>query len=166
MVFYLGYGCLHCAEQLQAIAPMVEDFDKAGIDLIAVSSDDLEGLGKSQENYDGEKIPFPLVANPSQDVFKAFRAYDDFEDLPLHGTFLIDGEGRVRWQDISYDPFVDTEFLLTESKRLLRLPRNLNERILPKSNPSRRTKWVHRRFRSRLVDCRRASLNRRQPNVC
>lgn len=119
MVFYLGYGCLHCAEQLQAIAPMVEKFDEAGISLIAVSSDDLDGLDKSQENYEGTKIPFPLVANPSQDVFKAFRAYDDFEDLPLHGTYLIDGEGKVRWQDISYDPFMDIEFLLSESKRLL-----------------------------------------------
>lgn len=119
MVFYLGYGCLHCAEQLQAIAPKVEEFEKAGISIVAISSDNIEGLGKSQENYDGEKIPFPLVANPSHDVFKQFRAYDDFEDLPLHGTFLIDGKGQIRWQDISYDPFMDVEFLLNESKRLL-----------------------------------------------
>ena len=119
MVFYLGYGCLHCAEQLQALAPRVKDFQEAGISLIAVSSDNLDGLEKSQENYDGERIPFPLVANPSHDVFKSFRAYDDFEDLPLHGTYLIDGDGRVRWQDVSYDPFMDVDFLLEESKRLL-----------------------------------------------
>ena len=119
MVFYLGFGCLHCAEQLQAIAPKVEEFADAGISLIAVSTDDLEGLEISQQNYEGERIPFPLIANPSNDVFKAFRAYDDFEDLPLHGTYLIDGQGRVRWQDISYDPFMDIDFLLKESKRLL-----------------------------------------------
>lgn len=119
MVFYLGYGCLHCAEQIQAIAPMVSKFEEAGISLIAVSSDNLEGLELSQENYDGERIPFPLVANPEHDIFKAYRAFDDFEDLPLHGTFLIDGKGNVRWQDISYDPFMDIDFLLAESKRLL-----------------------------------------------
>jgi hypothetical protein len=39
--------------------------------------------------------------------------------MPLHGTFLIDGKGRVRWQEISYEPFMDAKFLLEESKRLL-----------------------------------------------
>ncbi len=73
----------------------------------------------SQKNYSGDEISIPLVANPELDVFKAYRAYDDFEDLPLHGTFLVDAEGRIRWQDISYDPFMDIDFLLSESKRLL-----------------------------------------------
>ena len=53
------------------------------------------------------------------DVFKQYRAYDDFEKQPLHGTFLIDRAGLVRWQDISYEPFEEVEFLLKESKRLL-----------------------------------------------
>ena len=39
--------------------------------------------------------------------------------MPLHGTFLIDAEGLVRWHDISYEPFLDAEFLLKEAKRLL-----------------------------------------------
>jgi len=119
VVFYLGYGCLHCAEQLQALGPRTEDFAREGISLIAISSDDLEGLDMSQKNYSGDKIPIPLVADPNLDVFKAYRAFDDFEDLPLHGTFLVDREGRIRWQDISYDPFMDVDFLLSESKRLL-----------------------------------------------
>ena len=33
--------------------------------------------------------------------------------------FFIDGAGLVRWQDISYEPFQDTKFLLGEAKRLL-----------------------------------------------
>jgi len=39
--------------------------------------------------------------------------------MPLHGTFLVDGNGKVRWQDISYDPFTELKFLATESRRLL-----------------------------------------------
>ena len=50
------------------------------------------------------------------------RAIDDFENRALHGTFLIDGAGKVRWQDISFEPFNEPKFLLTEAKRLLRLP--------------------------------------------
>ncbi|MFH1300067.1 MAG: redoxin domain-containing protein, partial [Planctomycetota bacterium] len=28
LIFYLGFSCLHCAEQLQAFAPMVQEFEK------------------------------------------------------------------------------------------------------------------------------------------
>ena len=118
-IFYLGYGCLHCAEQLHAFAPKVEEFKKAGIELIGISTDDLPGLKISIANYDKGELPIPLVANPELDVFQAYRAYDDFEKQPLHGTFLIDAEGMVRWQDISYEPFMDADFLLKESQRLL-----------------------------------------------
>ena len=118
VIFYLGHGCLHCAEQLHAFAPMAEQFRKAGISLVAISSDDREGLKVSLEDYD-KVMPFPLLANDQLDVFKAYRAYDDFEDAPLHGTFLIDGKGRVRWQDISFEPFMDPQFVLAEAGRLL-----------------------------------------------
>ena len=47
MIFYLGHGCLHCAEQLQKFVPRVDEFDDAGIEIIAISSDELEGLQKS-----------------------------------------------------------------------------------------------------------------------
>src|SRR5262249_20409765 len=30
VVFYLGYGCLHCAQQLQALAPKTAEFERAG----------------------------------------------------------------------------------------------------------------------------------------
>ena len=72
-----------------------------------------------QQDKTGTPFPFPLVSDASLKVFKQYRAYDDFEQQPLHGTFLIDRQGLVRWQDISYEPFTEAEFLLRESKRLL-----------------------------------------------
>ena len=41
--------------------------------------------------------------------------------MPLHGTFLIDPEGNVRYQDISYQPFLDVEFIIDELRRVNRL---------------------------------------------
>ena len=119
LIFYLGYGCLHCAEQLQAFAPMVPEFEKAGLAICAISTDKPEDLKKSVENYDKGNLPIPLAANAGLDVFKAYRAFDDFEQQPLHGTFLIDERGLVRWQDISYEPFMDPKFVLSEAARLL-----------------------------------------------
>lgn len=120
LIFYLGDGCLHCIQQLKAFAPVTKDFEAAGISLVAISLDTAEGLNKSLTTSGIEGgYPFPLLSDRSMKVFKDYRAFDDFENMPLHGTFLIDGEGLIRWQDISYQPFEDTAFLLKESKRLL-----------------------------------------------
>ena len=67
-------------------------------------------------------FPFHLFADEKLTAFKEWRAHDDFEQMPLHGTFLIDKRGYVRWQDISYEPFTEPDFLLAESKRLLAQP--------------------------------------------
>lgn len=119
VILYLGYGCLHCAEQLQAFGPKADEFKKAGLEIIAISTDDVDDLKMSIENYDGGPMPIPLVSDAKLTTFKAFRAYDNFEDQPLHGTFLIDKDGLVRWQDISYEPFMDPDFVLKEAQRLL-----------------------------------------------
>ncbi len=118
VIFYLGHGCLHCAEQLQAFKPKVGGFEAAGIKMLAISTDDHEGLLKSISDA-GDEMPIRLASDVNQEVFKKFRAFDDFEGQPLHGTFLIDSAGKIRWQDISYEPFMDHEFLLKESQRLL-----------------------------------------------
>ena len=118
VVFYLGYGCLHCAEQLQAMAKTFDGFKQAGLDVVAISTDKQINLKRAYENFEGG-FPFPLVADPEMQIFREYRCYDDFEKAALHGTFLVDANGLVRWQDISYEPFMDVDFLLKESVRLL-----------------------------------------------
>ncbi len=118
--FYLGFGCLHCIEQLHAFSPRAADFRQHGVQLMAISSEAIEKLQAGIANYE-KAINIPLHSDVDQQAFRAFRCYDDFERKPLHGTFLIDGVGRVVWQDIGHEPFKDVEFLLNESKRLLEL---------------------------------------------
>jgi peroxiredoxin len=123
LVFYLGYGCLHCSEQLNAIADQTADFKDAGLPVLAVSTDTVAELAKSQSNYstDGRAFPFPLVADPEKTAFKSYGAHDDFEGKALHGTFLLDPKGGILWSDIAADPFMDLDFLIKESHRLLKL---------------------------------------------
>lgn len=122
LIFFLGSGCLHCVEQLNEFAPMAGEFRKAGMSLAAISSeyDDLKFFPAfTPRNQD--EWPFPILADKEAAVFKAYRAFDDFENMPLHGTFLVDGEGRMLWQDISFQPFTQARFVLEEGKRLLQL---------------------------------------------
>lgn len=126
LIFYLGYGCLHCAEQLNKFAEKTETFGREGFQLLAVSTDSVPDLKKSHEKYaaEGEAFPFPLVADPGLHIFREWSAYDDFEKEPLHGTFVVDPYGRVLWQDIGADPFEDPDFVIREGKRLLQLHGN------------------------------------------
>ena len=123
IVFYLGSGCAGCMEQLNVFGPKVKAFADAGVQVIAVSTDSADGLQKTFEKAkEGQTFGFPIVSDAGLGAFKAYRAFDDFEHIPLHGTFLVDGAGLVRWQDISYQPFRDADWLLGESKRLLSVP--------------------------------------------
>lgn len=123
VVFYLGAGCVHCIEQLNAFAPKTKEFKEAGISIVAISTESVSGLKNTLEkSKDGGTFPFPLVSDEALEIFKTYRAFDDFENIPLHGSFLVDGSGMVRWQDISYEPFADVDFFLQEARRLLALP--------------------------------------------
>ena len=124
LIFYLGKGCAHCMDQLNAFDPVAVEFEKQGITLLAVSTDTSAGPLDTLIGYDAQDrhFNFPLLRDPTLKTFKAYRAYDDFEGTPLHGTFLIDANGKVRWQEISYEPFMAPKFLLDEAKRLLAQP--------------------------------------------
>ncbi len=123
VVFYLGFGCLHCVEQLRALGPKAAAFAELGIDVVAVGSDPADKAAASLAAMSAEeRFPFPLLADPALAAFRAWRCHDDFESMPLHGTFLVDAAGRVRWQDISFEPFTELAWLVGESRRLLALP--------------------------------------------
>ncbi len=121
MVFYLGYGCLHCAEQLHEIQKRYADFAAAGLEIVAISTDAQQDLQRAALDLESG-FSFPLTADPEMNVFRQYRCFDDFESTPLHGTFLIDPEGAIRWHDISYEPFRNMDFLLEESRRLISIP--------------------------------------------
>ncbi len=125
VIFYLGFGCLHCMEQLQEFSPRVQQFREAGLEIVAISSENAASLTTGLENYP-EKIDIPLHADPELTAFKAYRCYDDFEEQPLHGTFLLGTDGRILWQDINFEPFKNVDFLINESRRLLEIAGSKN----------------------------------------
>lgn len=129
VLFYLGSGCARCMEQVNAFAAKREEFTKAGIELVAVSTDtavDITNMCRTPEA--AGKFAFPILADPELASFKNWGAYDDFEKMALHGTFLVDPSGRVRWMDTGFEPFTKADFLLAEAQRLLKLEPGLPNR--------------------------------------
>jgi len=122
LIFYVGHHCTHCMEQLRAFEPLAAEFTKQGINIVALSPDSVEDLPKANK-WSKTKGGFPMkLVSADVATFRNYRAHDDFEQFPLHAVALVDAQQRLRWLDVSYQPFQDVKFLIDESKRLLALP--------------------------------------------
>ena len=124
VLFFLGGKCAHCMQQLELFGKEYDALRKLNVETIAVSTDDAEATRALKNNPDGIKFPMPMLADPKLELFKRYQAFDDFENQPLHGTFLIDAQGNVRFQRISSDPFLEVEFIKAEAARVNRMLKN------------------------------------------
>ncbi|MBK8979273.1 MAG: redoxin domain-containing protein [Planctomycetes bacterium] len=104
---------------------MVVDYRTAGIGILAIGTDTAAGARRSLDDLPPtERFTFPMLSDRKLRAFREWRAFDDFERLPLHGVYLLDADGRIRWQDTGWWPFDAPAWLLAESRRLLaRTPR-------------------------------------------
>ncbi len=117
LVFYLGFECPHCMRQLHAIANKKDDWQRLNAVVLAVSS------ATPQRNAEGLKefgdLPLALLSDsPDRANARRFHSYDDFEEMELHSTTLIDTKGRVYWARFGGDPFSDTDFLEKQLGRM------------------------------------------------
>jgi len=119
VIFYQGGTCLHCMEQMQAIHQRMAEFEELNTAILAISKDDQEAI----RNYEST-IRVKLLSDPEFSVARKYSSYDDFEEIELHSTFLIDPLGRVHFAKTGGDPFMDFGFLLDEVRRL-------NETVVP-----------------------------------
>lgn len=108
LLFFQGHGCLHCAEQLAEFSKHADAFKAKGVKVVGISTDTLKNLRQALKSTE---CPFTLVADPDQSVF---RSYGCFAGGALHGTFVLDAQGRVQWQCVSSEPFMDVQSVLSE----------------------------------------------------
>ena len=115
LVFYLDEGCVHCVEQLVKINERASDLLKENTVVLAVSS---TPPAKNKESLKLGKLGIQLLSDRKHENARRFASYDDFEDLELHSTILIDGQSRVRWKRTGGEPFSNVDFLLREIRRM------------------------------------------------
>ncbi len=119
--FYLGGSCSHCVEQLVAMGKEKDSFERLGIQALGISDDTPEKSLELLAGPKGPSIPFPLLSDPDRKVARGFGAHDTFEDLALHGLYLLDWQGGIRWSRVSAQPFMNIGFVTSEVERLRRL---------------------------------------------
>ena len=116
---YLGSDCQKCLEALSAFGKEKAAFDGLHTRILALSDDPPDVSRKLiDEKPPRYTLPFSLLSDPRSEIARSLGARDTFEDIPLHGAFLIDANGKVRWQRIAAEPFSDVAFLKTEIARV------------------------------------------------
>ena len=89
LVFYLNDGCVHCLEQLVSMSGKAADWATERTVVLAVSSVSPE---KNKGSEKLGKLGFRLLSDPDHANARRFASYDDFEELELHSTILIDAK--------------------------------------------------------------------------
>jgi peroxiredoxin len=116
LVFYLGQECAHCMKQLHDIGNKKDEWEKLDTVVLAVSS------AAPEKNADKLKafgdLPVQLLSDDHFANAHRFHSYDDFEEMELHSTILIDKLGRVHWARNGGEPFGDMAFLAKQLERM------------------------------------------------
>ena len=115
LVFFLGDACVHCVGQLKSINDRGADFEGQDTVILAVCSATPAKL-KESTVLGQEHVTF--LSDTAHENARRFASYDDFEEIELHSTILIDRKGCVRWKRTGGDPFTNIDFLVNELKRI------------------------------------------------
>ncbi|GAA1991991.1 peroxiredoxin [Isoptericola halotolerans] len=85
-----------CTGELRELHENVEDFEAAGVRLLAVSTDPVFAL-KAWHEVEG--FGFDLLSDfwPHGAAARAYGIFDESSGHALRGSFLIDADGIVRW---------------------------------------------------------------------
>ncbi len=116
LVFYLGRECLHCMNQLKDLQRKREEWERLETVVLAVS-----GNRPDDNKANLKSINLGAIRLLSDEGFansRRFRSYDDFEEMEIHSTILIDKRGRVHWARSGGEPFGDMAFLEKQLRRM------------------------------------------------
>lgn len=116
IVFYLGSTCMACMTHLVELDRELPRFQERGAEIWAVSADSPSFSRDRTRRFGGFQIP--LLSDPDHAAALAYSAWKPLPDgdrndgEAMHGTFVVDRGGRIRWVTIGDRPFTDIEALL------------------------------------------------------
>ncbi len=101
LAFYPADFTFVCPTELVELATHYDVFKEAGAEIVSVSTDTsfVHKAWKDNSPSIGQ-ITYPMAADPTGKLCKAFGTYIETEGLSLRGTFIIDPEGKLKAMDI------------------------------------------------------------------
>lgn len=99
--FYPADFTFVCPTELGDMADKYETLKKMGVEVYSVSTDTHFAHKAWHDTSDTiKKIKFPMAADPTGHLSRAFGVYIEEEGLAYRGTFLVNPEGRIKIAEI------------------------------------------------------------------
>ncbi len=99
--FYPADFTFVCPTELGDMADKYEEFKKMGVEIYSVSTD-THFVHKAWHDASEtiKKIKYPMLADPTGSLTRAFGVHIEEEGLAYRGTFLVDPEGKIKLAEI------------------------------------------------------------------
>ena len=97
LVFYPADFTFICPTELGDLADHYEEFKKLNTEILSISTDTVFVHKAWHDNSPTiKKIKFPMLADPTGNICRAYSTYIPEEGLSLRGTFIIDPDGVLK----------------------------------------------------------------------
>lgn len=100
-----GVWCSYCAEQLQTFSELSYDMWRhQNVDIYGIMGDPVPDLVEMRDRFD---LSFQLLSDPNLDVAESYTAVEDnayHGRIPIAGTFIVDTNGIVRYEQVATVP--------------------------------------------------------------
>ena len=101
LFFYPADFTFICPTELKEMAEKYEEFQKLGAEVISISTDTVFTHKAWHDSSEAIKqIKFPMLADPTGSISKAYGTYIYEEGLALRGSFIIDPDGILKTIEI------------------------------------------------------------------
>ena len=104
LFFYPADFTFVCPTELEEMANLYPAFQKEGAEVLSVSTDTKWVHKAWHDTSDAiKKITFPMLADPTQKLSRAFGVYIEEDGVDLRGSFVIDPEGVLQAMEVHAD---------------------------------------------------------------
>lgn len=103
LVFYPADYTFVCPTELADVAKNHEELEKAGAEVISVSTDtQFVHMAWQREEKLLKNVRYPMAADPTGKVSRLFGVYDEATGLALRGTFIINPDGKLVGSEVNF----------------------------------------------------------------
>ncbi|MBM4151971.1 MAG: redoxin domain-containing protein [Kiritimatiellaceae bacterium] len=101
IIFYPADFTFVCPTELQEAAKLYGKFQKAGAEIISISTDTAFAHKAWHDTSDAIKtVDYPMGADPTGNISRLFGTYMEENGLALRGTFIIDPDGVLKTMEM------------------------------------------------------------------
>ena len=102
LIFYPADFTFICPTELEEASNYYEEFKKSGAEILSVSTDTVF-VHKAWHDQSPaiQKVKYPMIADPTGKLCRAFGTYIEEEGMSLRGSFIIDPDGALKALEVN-----------------------------------------------------------------